>query len=258
MIHNRHASQGKFLFTYRSYLPVAFIPFLAYYLLQVRYPYGSHNLQHAWEFACCGLSLLGMVVRILTIGFVADGTSGRNAKRQRASVLNTTGMYSICRNPLYVGNLLIWLGIVAYPRDLTLALLFVTAFWLYYERIVAAEEAFLLNKFKQPYQDWCNKTPVFVPNFRLWTPPELGFCVRMVLRREYTTLFAIGVGFFLLDVTSHVVVENLYYVEYSWTSFAIFCTVQYLILRTLKRHTNLLTPLNRPGKTEEHLVAPPE
>lgn len=261
MIHQRHADQGKFLFEYRSYLPIAFIPLLAtYLLLNTTYVLGSHNVQHAWEAVCCGISLLGMIVRVSTIGFVPEGTSGRNTKHQLATMLNTTGMYSMCRNPLYLGNYLIWLGVIAFPMNFTLVLLFTAAFWLYYERIIAAEESFLVNKFGDAYRDWCAVTPVFIPNPFLWRAPALQFCPRMVLRREYTTLFAIGLAFFTFDVVSHLVVEQRFYIEFSWTALAAFSTIQYIVLRTLKRKTTLLTPRNQPDRlqVEEVAAAPQE
>ncbi|MGB8874133.1 MAG: hypothetical protein WCC75_12145, partial [Desulfobaccales bacterium] len=44
-------------------------------------------------------------------GLPPRGTSGRNTQGQVAETLNTTGIYSLVRNPLYLGNFLIWLGL---------------------------------------------------------------------------------------------------------------------------------------------------
>ena len=51
------------------------------------------------------------MIRIYTVGTTPAGTSGRNRDKQIAEKLNKTGVYSIIRHPLYLGNLLIWLGV---------------------------------------------------------------------------------------------------------------------------------------------------
>ena len=57
---------------------------------------------------------MGFLFRAWAIGTTPAGTSGRNTKEQVAEVLNSTGIYSIVRHPLYVGNYFMWIGIVAY------------------------------------------------------------------------------------------------------------------------------------------------
>ena len=63
------------------------------------------------SFTAISISVLGFLVRFYTIGTTPKGTSGRNTKEQVADVLNSSGMYSMLRHPLYLGNYLIWLGI---------------------------------------------------------------------------------------------------------------------------------------------------
>lgn len=240
MLHIRQARCGDFLFRWRSFLPILFLPFFIYSFLGMTYLQQSHHAQHLWAVACLLVSLLGLAVRAITVGFVSDGTSGRNTRRQRASELNTTGMYSISRNPLYLGNLLMWIGILAYTRSVGIVAVFVFVFWLYYERIVAREEIFLLGKFKREYREWCRRTPVFVPNPFLWERPARNWSTRMVLRREYTSILALGLGFFALDTAAHVAVEEKYYVDSSWSWFAATCTLIYVVLRYMKKHTTVL------------------
>jgi len=69
--------------------------FLLIGLLIRMFPYGSHRLDQVWEILCLAISLLGLGVRIVTVGYVPKGTSGRNTRGQKANVLNTTGMYSL-------------------------------------------------------------------------------------------------------------------------------------------------------------------
>ncbi len=56
------------------------------------------------------IGMLGQGIRIWVAGFAPKDTSGRNTKEQKASVLNHTGLYSLCRNPLYLGNFLMMLA----------------------------------------------------------------------------------------------------------------------------------------------------
>ena len=158
-------SSGNWLFRWRSYLPLAFIGVFLLALREYEYPGHSENLAHLWEAFCLFVSFLGLGFRIFTIGYTPGRTSGRNTKTQVADTLNTRGAYSVVRNPLYVGNFLMWLGIALFPCLWWLALIYILAFWLYYERIIFAEEAYLRTKFGDEYLSWANSTPVFIPRF---------------------------------------------------------------------------------------------
>ena len=57
-----------------------------------------------------GIALIGQLIRIITIGLVYIVRGGRN-RRVYADDLVTTGIFSHCRNPLYVGNILILVGL---------------------------------------------------------------------------------------------------------------------------------------------------
>ena len=97
------------------------------------------------------VGLLGQTIRTLVAGVVPAGTSIKGTKAQEAVSLNTTGLYSVCRNPLYLGNFFMMLSPVILSGNFLFILVFVLAFWLYYERIVSAEEAFLTQKFREEY-----------------------------------------------------------------------------------------------------------
>lgn len=115
------------------------------------------------------VSLLGLLIRIHAVGFSGKHTSGRNtAQGQVAEMLNTRGLYSVVRNPLYVGNYLMCLGIVMLTCNLWFVGVFTLIFWIYYERIVFAEEEFLRKKFGEPYLEWAAETPIFIPRKLRW------------------------------------------------------------------------------------------
>ena len=231
---------GVWLFQRRSYLPLLLgILFLAA-LRNFKYPFHSHRLDELWEIICLGISLVGLGVRVLAIGYAAEGTSGRGTEAPSASTLNTTGMYSVLRHPLYLGNFLIWLGIVLSVRVWWFTGVSVLIYWLYYERIMFAEEEFLRRKFEAGYLAWADKTPAFLPRFKNWQKPNRPFSWKKVLRKEYSGLFAVIAVFSVLEVLEDWVVEKRLGIDRPWGVLFIAGLILYLALRTLKKKTNWL------------------
>lgn len=184
---------------------------------------------------------MGLVVRAAVVGYAPVGTSGRNTKTgQRADVLNTTGMYSLVRHPLYLANFLMWIGVSLYCMLWWLTALFALIFWLYYERIMYAEEEFLRRRFGEAYLQWADRTPAFIPKLGPWVKPELSFSPRSVLRREYPGLFATIACFYGMHFYEHVFLEHRPDIDPIWTGIFIFGLVAFLGLRLIKRRTNLL------------------
>ena len=132
-------------------------------------PGGGGAPQRAWELACFVLSLTGLAVRVLTVGFVPGKTSGRNVDAQVAATLNTTGMYSVVRHPLYLSAAL-----------LIVAISLVTANWffpatglmLFVLLVVRTriEEENLVARFGESYQRYMERTGRFLPRIRADRP----------------------------------------------------------------------------------------
>ena len=101
------------------------------------------------------LSTLGLALRAAVVGRTPHRTSGRNTLEQVADSLNTTGMYSLVRHPLYLGNFVGWLGVALFPRDPVVLLGSVLAYAIYYERIMMAEERFLRGRFGGAFERFC-------------------------------------------------------------------------------------------------------
>jgi hypothetical protein len=133
------------------------------------------------------------------VGHAPAGTSGRNTLGQVARSLNVTGLYSVVRHPLYLGNFLMWLGVSLVPRCWWFTALTVLIFWLYYERIMFAEEGFLEECFGEDYRGWAAATPAFIPKFHTWVKPALPFSLRAAVAREYSGLFAVIAVFTLFQ-----------------------------------------------------------
>ena len=240
MIATQMGRQGAFLFRHRSYFPILLGVPMTIAVLRLQQFHEVTMADEWWAIACLGMSILGFLVRAGTVGFVPGGTSGRNVKMQRANVLNTTGTYSVVRHPLYVGNFLIWAGIVMSFSDLATTLLFVCMYGLYYERIAAAEEEFLADKFGIDYIAWAEVTPAIIPCRSLWQPSSLSFSLRTVLRREYCGLLGIGIGFAAVDFGKHLIMEDRYHICVGWQVVLSVSCGAFFLLRFLKKRTKLL------------------
>lgn len=193
------------------------------------------------------ISIIGLVIRCYAIGTTPHGTSGRNTDKQVAKQLNSKGIYSIVRHPLYLGNYLMWAGFLVFTFDILLFLIVSLLFWLYYERIMFAEERFLEKQFGETYLDWSRKVPAFVPAFRQFEKSEIPFSLKTVLRREYTGLFAITLIYTIVDyVTAYrfdvlEMGDQFPFIPIR-ISFYVLCfmLVVMLTLRTLKHYTKVL------------------
>ena len=121
------------------------------------------------------LSIAGLVLRAYTVSTTPKGTSGRNTEKQVAKHLNTQGIYSIVRHPLYLANYLIWAGLLVFSMNIYAFIIVSLVYWLYYERIMFAEEAFLRSQFGRDFENWAASVPAILQNFTLF---HKGQCCR--------------------------------------------------------------------------------
>jgi hypothetical protein len=198
-----------------------------------------------WEIICLTISLLGLGIRMYTLGFVPKGTSGRNTRRVKGDRLNTTGMYSIVRHPLYLGNFFIGLGISLFLHLWWFTLVFVLIFWLYYERIILAEEEFLKKKFQYIYIQWANVTPAFIPRLSIWKPPELPYYFRTALKGEYGTFMAIIATFTSLEILGDLFAEGKIVFDLLWVTLFLMAAFLYTAVRILHKKTQILRAKGR-------------
>lgn len=233
---------GSWLFRWRSYLPLLLIGLFFIALQDFHYPLYSHKLDQLWKMFCLLISFFGLALRMYTVGTTPKGTSGRNTKEQVAIVLNTTGIYSITRNPLYLSNFIICIGITLSLHVWWLVVMTTLIFILYYERIIFAEEKFLKDKFGDVFSNWSSLTPLCFPKFKNWKSSSIPFSLRKAFRGEYSGFFAILASMTLLELIENKIVSGKYYLDQLWTVIFAFSLVIYLTLRTLKKKTKLLDP----------------
>lgn len=243
-------AQGDFLFKNRSYLPLLILAIGLGVFLYGQYinAFNNENIPPSfYEYICLGISLLGLAIRVFTVGHTPKNTSGRNTScGQVADELNTTGIYSLVRHPLYLGNFLMWLGVALLTENFWFTVAFVLLYWLYYERIMYAEENFLIGKFGKAYLEWASVTPAFFPCFKNYRHPNYPFSLKKVLKKEKNGLAAIFIIFWLFQWCEDAISEKslLQLNKDFWFYSALISSVIYLILKIIKKR-KLLEEINR-------------
>jgi protein-S-isoprenylcysteine O-methyltransferase Ste14 len=232
---------GNWLFKRRGWLPLFFIlPAFVFLWFTERIEYKPLT-----EIIFIAVGMLGLLIRALTVGRTPEKTSGRNIKKQVASQINTSGLYSMVRHPLYVGNFLMWLGPVLFLRSLWFTLGFCLFYWLYYERIMFAEEQFLRKKFGEQYDLWSEKVRSFLPSFRYYKKPDLSFSIRNVLKREYPGLANMIIIFTFLDLARNYINNSNIYLNPLWLWSIIVTMTIWIIIRILDKKTGVLNVKGR-------------
>ena len=238
LIHSFEKS-GNALFKYRGQIPVVVFILAIPSVYFTDYTFLSDLLVKILTAFAILISFSGFIIRCFAIGTTPKGTSGRNRNEQVAESLNDTGIYSMVRHPLYLGNYLMWAGILVFSFNLYFFILVSLFFWLYYERIMFAEERFLEKKFGNKYLDWSLKVPAFIPSYTHYKRNDIPFSFKSVLRREYSGLLATTVCFAYIDLL------RLYftYQRIEWNRISIYFVaislILTIVLRTLK-HQKLL------------------
>lgn len=242
MLNDEMCRHGKFLFRYRSYVPLILVPLGILQLSTYKaYVGGMHDYDQIWDFACLGLAFIGSAVRFITIGYAQSGTSGRNtADGQVADALNTKGMYSLVRHPLYVGNIIMYAAALLFTKSLWFALAGSLALVLYYERIIATEEQYLRSKFGVALEEWSRKTPCLIPRLRGWVRPTLRFSFRAGVRSEFYSIVAIIAVLYVMDSVEHYFVEGRIRADKEWNILLVFAVASFIVFRYLRKHTSIL------------------
>lgn len=199
---------------------------------------------HVYECFCLAVSLSGFAVRVYTVGHTPGGTSGRNTKLQVADTINTTGIYSVVRHPLYLGNVLMYFGIALLTCNVGFVVASVLLFFLYYERIMYAEESFLRRKFGEAFSSWASATPAIFPCLSMFRPSHLPFSWKKVMKKEKNGLAALLLVFALFDITGCAVV-GVAGINVPLLAAAFVGIVVYVVLKTVKKRTSWLDEAGR-------------
>lgn len=183
---------SKKVFKYRSYTP---LPFLLLMLV--------------FQKATITSLIVGLIIVLTGEFFRLWGVSYAGSETRTTgggvggTYLVVSGPFAHVRNPLYFGNMLIYVGIgvmsmALYPYLLIIAALF---FYFQYYTIIGEEEKFLEDKFGEKYKDYFSKVPRWIPTFSKYENPGLEqppIKLNMGLKSERRTLQAISLTVLIL------------------------------------------------------------
>lgn len=142
---------------------------------------------------------LGEIIRLWGVRHI--GAISRT-RRDRLGPLVASGPFAIVRNPLYVGNVGLWVGFAVSARLPWLAPIFVAILAFEYHAIVRWEERLLEERLGERYHAYAAQVPRWIPRISNRGPSEVPvftcFTWRETFYSERGTLIAIAIGFALL------------------------------------------------------------
>lgn len=195
------ARTGEPLFKVRGHYLTAIVAVgvvLAYFN-RAAGPFETPQANLLWFWFSFAVAAAGALVRIITSGFAALGTSGNSKDVPLAAELNTTGPYSLVRNPLYVGRILNFTGIAMLSGSWVYGALVLLLSVLVYERVAVFEEEFLRKQFAQAHAKWAESVPFLMPRLHGWVKPKYPFWVRRCIRREDKKIFLFATALMLYE-----------------------------------------------------------
>ncbi len=194
MYQHELARSGKRLFFIRGtyiYTVIAISTLIAWCSKDVG-PFADAAADCVWFWASLAVASTGAMIRVLTSGWAALGTSGRAKVAAEASELNTTGPYSLVRNPLYVGRIVNFTGLAMLSGSWVFGALVFLIGVLIYERISTYEEEFLAEKFGAEHTEWAKNVPSLMPRLHGWVSPKYPFWWKRMIWREQNKLFMLA------------------------------------------------------------------
>ena len=198
---------GRFFFRFRNALfPVFF------FALALPWPPIEAHAGSRWLYWATGLTLilLGQLIRALTIGLAYIVRGGRQG-RIYAKGLVSEGIYAHCRNPMYLGNMLIVLGFAFVADTWPFYLIGVPLFLLIYLSITKAEESYLLKEFGDAYRAYMRNVPRFLPRLKglISTIRSMQFRWKKLVSSEHGTTFGWIAGVIFLTMKNVVIAQGL-------------------------------------------------
>jgi protein-S-isoprenylcysteine O-methyltransferase Ste14 len=182
---------GGWLFRKRTSLP---LPIVAALLL-----IPAPSATAAWLLPG-GVALVaaGELIRLWGVHHIGAVSRTRS---DRLGPLIDSGPFAMVRNPLYIGNILLWAGFAVSAHLLWLAPIVVLVLALEYHAIVRWEERLLEERMGERYREYQRRVPRWFPQFGRQRPSGAGdaaFSWQQTFYSERGTLIAIAAGYLLL------------------------------------------------------------
>ena len=126
-----------------------------------------------------------------------------------------------------------WLSAAMLIANIWFILVFCLVYWVYYERIMYAEEAYLRDKFGDSYLNWANTVPTFFPRCKNYRKPSLPFNWMKAIKSEKNSFAALTLIFCLFDIIGQIITQR-YNFNYVFIGLSIFSLLMYVVIKILK------------------------
>lgn len=225
---------GNFFFHYRNYL------FPVFYLLMF-IPFIPRVTQNYFPLLWAGLAVLiiGQTIRLITIGMDYIKRGGKN-RRIYAEGLVTGGLFAHSRNPMYVGNVTMILGMGIMSNSVFYLLVMVPFFYFIYECIIRAEENYLRTHYGDAFDAYCADVPRWLPKLKgmadTFSSQKLN--IKKMFYKEYNTTFVWMAGAILVALfNSYLIFDADFCYAYRkyFIGFFVLSALFYLSIRYFKK-----------------------
>ena len=209
---------GNFFFRWRdTAFTLIFLTAFAMLILHPEHKVGDFQIEIVATLIGFLFLAAGQFARAITIGLAYIKRGGLN-KQIYAETLVRRGMFAHCRNPLYLGNLLIVTGAIFVLNMPLYYLVALPFFYFIYISITLAEENYLKDQFGPEYEDYLKSVNRFIPgNFQKWaeSTKDMSFTWKRLIKKEHGTfavVFSANTLFTILklhyrygmEMTSHI------------------------------------------------------
>jgi protein-S-isoprenylcysteine O-methyltransferase Ste14 len=189
------------------------------------------------------VAALGQGLRAVTIGLDYIIRGGRN-RQVYADKLVTGGLFSHCRNPLYVGNYIVLVGLGIASSSAVFVFIGLPLLAFAYWTITLAEENFLRGKFGAQFDEYCRQVPRYFPRLSGLSSTLRGmrFNWRRLISAEYGSTFVWIAGICLV-ILQNVRLAGDYSARSPWVlvpvATLVAATLAYATARYLKKSGRL-------------------
>ena len=184
------------------------------------------------------IALSGQLTRVMTIGLKYIVRGGRD-KKVYAEDLITEGIFSHCRNPLYVGNVLMLIGTGFMSNSWFFNLVMSPLFYFIYEAIIRAEENYLRGRFGSAYEAYCSDVHRWFLKFKGLgsTLSSMEFNWYRVMVKEYNTayIWLTGVVLVIANVLREMDYEAYFNIRWYLAGILVLLLFLYLTARAIKK-----------------------
>jgi protein-S-isoprenylcysteine O-methyltransferase Ste14 len=146
------------------------------------------------------LLIVGELIRFWALGYM----------ERKGEKLAMSGPYAFVRNPLYVGNFFLGLGIAVVVWNWVIGIIFLVGFLGIYTGTIRGEEKHLQEMFGKTYEDYCKNVPSFFPRLTPYKAPEKDSFQwgRIVRHHEYITVLGIALMVMLIHLYDEILIAK--------------------------------------------------